>query len=79
MQSTISVRPHLSWLSKMIKFVLAIKMHVLAMISHPCFYMPFLTMKMTESAKIALQYCIIDFNKSSKSSWLTHKFSWLTH
>ena len=37
--------------------------HQNAYFSHPCFYMPFLTMKMTESAKIALQYCTIDFNK----------------
>jgi hypothetical protein len=29
--------------------------------------MPFLTMKMTESAKIALQYCTIDFNKEKVS------------
>ena len=37
--------------------------HQNACFSHTCFYMPFLTMKMTESEKIALQYCINDFNK----------------
>ena len=37
--------------------------HQNACFSHPWVYMPFLTMKMTESAKIALQYGIIDFNK----------------